>query len=222
LFVLRAVADDGSAATADLTWIEVGDLGVYVERWDGPREVTRDGMLEHHRALSRIHEQVDCLPVRFPTWSEDPASLVSAKRAELIASLNRVRGKSELAITLVWQSSPLPLGEGRGEGVLGGVAGARPHPEPLPEGEGTTYLRQKRLYWAARRERETDARSWAEQLGPGAIVRVCPNERVAVSAALLVPRGRAEDASLSLPPALTGTRCVVNGPWPPYSFATVE
>jgi hypothetical protein len=203
LFVLRAVADDGAAAGGELGWLAVGGLGAYAEEWRGPREVTREGMLEHHRVVSRVHERVDCLPVRFPTWAEDETAaerLVDARAEALRMALERVRGKSELAVTLVWEE-----------------ALARE-----PAAGGRDYMEKKRVYWAARREREAAAREWASQLGPDVLVKVCPNDQVAVSAAVLVPRGRADEAALSLPPALDGTRCVINGPWPPYSFATVE
>ena len=144
-------------------------------------------MMEHHCVVSAIFEQVDCLPVRFPTRSEDPVSLV---KPELRAALERVRGKAEFAITYVWN-------------------------EPLVRetaDTGREFMEKRRAYWAERRRVE----EWAKALPEGAVVKLNPNDRVAASVALLLPRGGTPDV-----PALAGARTVINGPWPPYSFATV-
>ena len=179
----------------DAEWVEAGDLGVWASRWFGPREVTREGMLEHHRVVGLIHEKVDCLPVRFPAWSSDPTPDVMARAEALRAALARIEGKAEFAMTLVWDEVLTP---GSGE-------------------SGREFMAKRRAYWAARRKREQAAREWAARLAPDALVKLYPNERVALSAALLLPRGARPDVS-----AMPGTRLVLNGPWPPYSFATVE
>jgi hypothetical protein len=194
VYVLRAVGRT-EVELDDAEWIEVGDLGVWASEWSGPREVTREGMLEHHRVVGLIHEKVDCLPVRFPTWSSDPTSEVMARAEALRAGLARIEGKAEFALTLVWDDVLTP---GSGE-------------------TGREFMAQRRAYWAARRGREQAVRAWAAQLPPDALVKLYPNERVALSAALLLPRGATPGVS-----AMPGTRLVLNGPWPPYSFATVE
>jgi hypothetical protein len=198
VYLLRAVAKNGAAADGDLRWLAAGDLGVYADEWAGPREVTREGMLEHHRIVGLIHEKVDCLPMRFGEWvddEEEAARLVDARRESLGRALERVRGKTEFAVTLVWDE-PLVRGSATG---------------------GREYMAKRRAYWATRREREKAVREWSSALGADALVKIYPNERVALSAALLLPRGSTPRVS-----AMPGTRLVVNGPWPPYSFATAE
>lgn len=144
-------------------------------------------MLEHHRVVSAIFERVDCLPVRFPTRAEDPVSLL---RPEHRPALLRVRGKAEFAITRVWDT---PLRRERA-------------------GNGRDFMEKRRAYWAERRRVE----EWARTLPPNAVVKLAPNDRIAASVALLLPRGAAPSL-----PDLPGTRSVINGPWPPYSFATI-
>jgi hypothetical protein len=50
--------------------------------------------------------------------------------------------------------------------------------------------------------------------------QICPSKDVAVTLALLVPRGNADSVKRSLPRAASDVRILVNGPWPPYTFAT--
>lgn len=149
--------------------------------------VSADGgdMMEHHRVVSAIFERVDCLPVRFPTRSADPVSLLKPEHA---AALARVRGKAELAITYVW-NEPLKRETG---------------------GSGREFMEKRRAYWAERRRVE----AWAKGLPAEAVVKLNPNDRVAASVALLVPRGATPAV-----PELPGARSVISGPWPPYSFA---
>ena len=64
-----------------------------------------------------------------------------------------------------------------------------------------------------------------EIAGEDAQHRLAPSERVALSSALLVPRDQAEalaERARQLGTELDDVDLVVSGPWPPYSFATVE
>ncbi len=154
--------------------------------------------------------------MRFPTLAEDAGPL-NARRDALLAALARVRGKTELALTLAW-TSPLPP-----------PSQEHPHLLPLPAGEGTRYLRARRAYWRAREERDAAAHRLADQLRTelalppdDVLVRVAPNDQIAVSLAALVPRADAPTYLRILGQPRPHLRVVVNGPWPPYSFATAE
>jgi Gas vesicle synthesis protein GvpL/GvpF len=172
----------------------------------------RADLLEHHQIISRLHEQVDaCLPARFPTWYVDEAALrgeIVARRGELEAALDAVRGRCELAVTVLWTAPAEAL---------------TPTESPTP---GTRYLRERQQAFAGSDQRRARAKELAdeiEQLAGTDLVavrrQVCPSAAVAVSSALLAPRARANALIARLPRARDGVRILVNGPWPPYTFA---
>jgi hypothetical protein len=154
-----------------------------------------------------------CLPARFPTVldSERLGALVEERGSSLRQQLEAVRGACELAITVAWNAPE-----------------ARPS-IPSVGTPGTRYLRQRQNELTASAQR----RARAEELA--ALVRdlvadrarevrieVCPSREVALSAALLVPRVDAEEVQRQLPRAARDVRILLNGPWPPYTFASVR
>ncbi len=50
---------------------------------------------------------------------------------------------------------------------------------------------------------------------------LCPSQSVGLSSALLVKRSRAADVQARLVRTQHDVRILVNGPWPPYTFAAV-
>jgi hypothetical protein len=96
-------------------------------------------------------------------------------------------------------------------------------------GPGLRYLEQRRRRWArleARRERATwMAGRLVDELGLAAgqvRYRVCPSRRVALSCAILVSAERAAHSMARARRLCAGwsdVRALVNGAWPPYSFA---
>lgn len=160
---------------------------------------TRDDLLAHHAIITRIDAAAagGCLPARFPTWLD--AQMLHERRAELTDALARVRGRAELAITAVWRT-----------------------PASLERASsGATYLRTRAVRLTAARR---VARLIEDALGDAVVEvehRVCPSEAIALSSAFLVPRARAEALKRSLPQETDGVRILVNGPWPPYTFAAV-
>jgi hypothetical protein len=197
-----------------LVHVKAGNLVAWAsECVDQPSadQLTRADLLEHHEIISRLHARLDaCLPARFATWLTDDADLL--RRAEpLTAALERVRDRSELAVTALW-TSPIDADE--------------PPPEaPTP---GTRYLRGRQHAFAGSDRRRELARALADELeraaGPELVEAtrsVCPSPAVAFSAALLVPRAGASDLKTRLLHERPGVRILVNGPWPPYTFADV-
>jgi hypothetical protein len=139
------------------------------------------------------------VPARFGTRFADVAALQTAltERLErLCAAIERVRGRSELAVTALWIAAPA-IADG---------------------GPGTRYLRD-------RQAREQIARHVADEVERAAAAvetrrALNPRPDVAASMALLVER--ANEATVAqrvndLDPA-DGVRILVSGPWAPYSF----
>jgi hypothetical protein len=177
-------------------------------------------MLTHHALVEAVCAAEACLPVRLGTWAEseeEARGLLAAREEALVAALARVEGKVEVAVSWLW----------REEGTRGrGDAGTRGR-----EGAGTRYLVRRRLEIARREAREARAGELARLIedaagvsGTAAQHRLCPSEAVALSSALLVERAGAEAAIsrvLAAASGLTDVDLVVNGPWPPYSFAGI-
>jgi hypothetical protein len=169
----------------------------------------RRDLLEHHEIISHLHASVDaCLPARFPTWLDDDT--LGQRRDQLARALERVHGRCEVAITAVWTTpddGPAP------------AEGLRP---------GVSFLRARQRYFAGsdrRRGRAHELSVEVEKIGGKDVVQVqhtlCPSEAVALSSALLVPRASATDVIARLPRAQQDVRILVNGPWPPYTFAAI-
>jgi hypothetical protein len=200
-----------------LAWSETGDLGLWSTEWAPDIKLERPDALEHHRVVERICAAQPCLPVRFGTAfaTPDDARASLDKRADALrAALARVAGKSELALTLLWRDSPPPLA------IQSGL------------GPGRRYMEARRAEFAAREARRARADSLVERAITELSIdrqlvwhETCTSDNVAVSLAVLVPTERAPDWKADLErfaARLTDVIPVLNGPWPPYTFARTE
>jgi len=200
-----------------LSWSEIGGLGLWSTEWDPDVKLERPDALEHHQLVERICAVQPCLPVRFGTaFATSDAALESLDKraAALRAALTRVAGKSELALTLLWHEVPAPAA-----------------PEATG-GPGRRYMEQRRADYGAREGRRARAESMVEELiAQLAIERpliwheTCTSASVAVSFAALVPTEQAFERKAQLEgiaARFSDVLPVVNGPWPPYTFARIE
>jgi hypothetical protein len=196
---LYAITDDPTPPEPPLRAIRCDGLTALcapAEPRDG--EPTPDALWHHEEVVEALMEERDLLPVRFGTLIADEdaaARAVTERRAELAASLHRVRGAVELAV--------------------------RAHPrapeDVVPRGadSGVDYMRAKaRRVEAARLLHEPLA-----FIARDSVVRPGPE---LLRAAYLVER-EAVDGFVSLVRRLgqahPGLHLVCTGPWPPYSFA---
>ena len=200
-----------------LAWSEAGDLGLWSTEWAPDIKLERPDALEHHRVVERICAAQPCLPVRFGTAfasSDDARASLDKRSAALHAALARVAGKSELALTLLWR-------EPTARQVVASAAGP-----------GRQYMETRRAEFAAREGRRSRADSLVKEvISELAIDRqlvwheTCTSENVAVSLAVLVPTERAAEGKADLEriaARFTDVVPVLNGPWPPYTFARTD
>ena len=200
-----------------LAWSETGGLGLWSTEWAPDIKLERPDALEHHRLVERICAAQPCLPVRFGTafaTSDDARASLDKRAPALRAALARVAGKSELALTLLWREPSAPV-------VIEPVAGP-----------GRQYMEARRAEFAAREGRQARAKDLVEKvITELAIERqlvwheTCTSENVAVSLAVLVPTELAGKRRAELEEIAAGFADVVpvvNGPWPPYTFARTE
>jgi hypothetical protein len=200
-----------------LAWSEAGGLGLWSTEWAPDIKLERPDALEHHRLVERICAAQPCLPVRFGTAfaTPDEARASLDKRAPALrAALTRVAGKSEVALTLLWREQAAPL-------------------EITPaSGPGRQYMESRRAEFAARERRRARAESLVERVitelaieRPLVWHETCTSDNVAVSLAVLVPTELAGERKAQLEQVAAGfpdVTPVLNGPWPPYTFARTE
>jgi hypothetical protein len=195
-----------------LVRINSGVLVAHVTCWLlESRELDQQDLLAHHALMDRLHAREGaCLPARFPTWVEDEHNVretLGRRATEFSQALEGIRGRLELAITVLAESGP--------------------HPNPLPEGEGvgTRYMRE-RLH--ARRQANEVSAQLRRLVEPEAVElqeSAATRPGVVLSLAVLVAKDSADELARRLraaTPEQQGIRILVNGPWPPYTFAVVQ
>jgi hypothetical protein len=211
--------EGGGLRGRPLAWAEAGGLGLWGTDLDAGVRLERADAMEHHRVVERICATQPCLPVRFGTAFpsiEAARGSIEARAAPLRAALERVSGRTELAVTLLWRTRPAPPAPAR--------VGAG--------GPGRRYMEERRARYSlssARRARASELveRLVAELSVERALVwhEVCTSEDVAVSLAVLVPTDQAIARKSELERiagSFEDVMAVVNGPWPPYTFARIE
>lgn len=212
-----AVAAPGLRAET-LRLAEAAGVVLWSTALDDAVRLDRDDALEHHRLVERICAVQPCLPVRFGTaFPTEDAALASLKpRAGALRDrLERLAGKSEVALTLLWRA-----------------AEPSPSAPATDTGPGRRYLEERRAHFAADAERRARATAILDaMLAELAIERalvwheICKGPEVGVSLAVLVPTDRADAMKgrlAQIAARFSDVVPVLNGPWPPYSFARVE
>lgn len=200
-----------------LRWSEAGDLGLWSTEWAADAKIERPDALAHHELVERICAAQPCLPVRFGTafaTADDARASLEKRAAALHVALARVTGKSELALTLLWRDPTVAIAP------------------PAEAGPGRQYMERRRAEYTAREARRARAESLVDAVvSELAIERplvwheTCTTDRVAVSLAVLVPTERARERRADLERVASrfdDVTPVLNGPWPPYTFAGVE
>jgi Gas vesicle synthesis protein GvpL/GvpF len=216
--LLHAIVPAEGASAADGTVaIEAGPVAAIASPHECFRALEQADMLAHHERIADLHARHDaCLPARFPTLLADADSLrglLKQRVPELMAALDRVRGRSELAVTARWERST----ETETERVVADTPGRR------------YLLERQQAFHSADRQREVAAHvahaietTIADQLVE-AQRKLCPRPDTALSLSLLVPTPQAVELrerimSNGAPPDV---RILVLGPWPPYSFVAL-
>jgi hypothetical protein len=194
----------------------VGRAGLFAivsERGEVGGQATEDDLWAHEAVVEALMDRGTVLPVRLGTlMSDDPAVLraLDARRGQLEAALERVRGAVELGIRAAIAGAN---GHGAGPEDAGGA-----------NGPGTAYMRA-RLH-SERRGSRAAARIHQPlaSLARDSTVRWSAQEPPLIRAAYLVDRDRIEAfmARVEELDALDEAAIVCTGPWPPYSFSSTE
>jgi len=194
-------------------------------------QATESNLWQHEAIVEALMADRAVLPVRFGTvFSNEAAAQAEllTHQADLIASLNRVRGRVELGLRVL---RPTPFAALRGQATNDEretVALA----QSAPASRGRAYLMARlEEEQRARVERQQAEALAAEVHAPLArlvvesVQQVLVTPRLLLTAAYLVERDRVEAfrqevaALSSAHPALS---LLCTGPWPPYNFVDLR
>jgi hypothetical protein len=186
----------------------VGEIDAVVSVLDRARvEPSEKAILDHARVVDRLAESNEAvLPARFGRGFDDAGALraaVAERAADLERALELVRGCAEVALRA------LAPGDGAGTHAESGRDYMRARLEE--------QRRTERLAGELHEPLAAIARAATKSVGTGS--------ELVLSAAYLVPREAIDDFNAQVA-RLGGDHPDVTlactGPWPPYSFATVE
>ncbi len=180
--------------------VREGRLAMLVSRLDGNFTTDAHSIIQHGRVVHRVFERCTVLPFRFGTTfatEQQIRHVLLANRTEFLEAMNRLRGKAEMHVKLLFTASA-PEGELVGE-------------QPQGQDSGAEFVRR-----AAERVaglfRPLDEQVSVRPLQSGDWLvdfahliedsRVAAYQRIGSSAA-----ERMNDCQL-----------LVSGPWPPYHF----
>lgn len=193
--------------------------------------LTADNLWQHEEVVEALMADRAVLPVRFGTVLSDEAAVqdvLAAHYADFVASLDRVRGRVELGLRVLWDDN-LQIADCRLQ-----TADSSQRPSAISHQPSTV---SGRAYLMARLEEERQARAWRERaetlagelhapldrLAAESTQQVLLTHRLLLTAAYLVERDRMTAFRLevdALSAAYPALRFLCTGPWPPYSFVT--
>jgi hypothetical protein len=199
-------------------------LAAIVSDWEGmPVGRSAEGVdaslvLQHEHVIEAIMAEVPLLPMRFGTVlaGDNPIRAVLAERyITFTGDLTRLAGCVEMGLRVLWSGPP-----------------AVPAVEPVTAGlsPGAKYLRQRLAVDQQQRIARSHGQALAETLDrtlrplvADARTSILQTERMLLSAAYLVPRGRVAEFVAGVE-ALRGQHAplafLCTGPWPPYNFVS--
>ncbi len=224
---VRGIEHDGlTAVVSDVDLDEFGDEGLRenLENLGWLEEVART----HHAVVHEVAVRAPAAPLRLATiYLDDDAvrSLLDELRGPLQRALERIQGRMEWSVK-----------------AFAPPATVEPPPEdsaPSGAGAGTAYLMRRKAAVARQQEAAEEGAALAEHLHLAlsqhavASRRLQPQDRrlsghegtMTLNGAYLVANEDAEEfltAARRLDAEHPDARLDVNGPWPPYSFVTLE
>jgi hypothetical protein len=204
LFAIAEYPGPPLPAIAPLRALRAGSLAAICAPAQDDLEVTPEALWRHEEVVEALMEDRDLLPVRYGTIVDDDAAAVralDARRDELAAALDRVRGAVELSVRAV---------AGEPDGGDGEAAG------------GAGYLRAKMRSAAAQEQVTLSLHEPLAALARADMRRPPRPPSELLRAAYLIDRdaiGTFTRLVARLDDRHPGVQLLCTGPWPPYSFA---
>jgi hypothetical protein len=193
---------------------------------------TEDNLWRHEAIVEALMADRTVLPVRFGTVLTDETAVkaaLAAHHANFVADLDRVRGRMELSLRVLWEAGPPPTppSSPKFPGVPQGHSGA---PRGTQANSGRAYLLARLKEEHQRQAQQQRAEALADeihtplaQIAVESTRRVLITPRLLLTAAYLVEQGqvaafRREVEALSA--AYPALHFLCTGPWPAYNFVS--
>jgi len=199
------VPDIAGIGASRLTSISVGDVDAVASDGDSP--ATEEAVLAHARVVEEVFAaNAAVLPVRFGTRFDDAAALrdaIGGRTEELQRALGTVRGNVEIGLRVSSEAQA----------------------EPIRAASGAEYLSGRLTQVRAAEKVADEIHAPLAAAARAATLNRLASPDVLLSAAYLVPRADVvafERRVQELDAAHDRLTFLCTGPWPPYSFATVD
>ena len=199
---------------------------------DITRAASADDLLRHEAVVEAVRACGPALPVRFGAvlpGADDVSRALAAQHDTLVEDLRRIGDKIELGVTALWY----PSGGHDGAPSPGPDAGRRGDADMADSADrpGLTYLRTRQTEYRQAESARERARALARELDavlrPHALAchrSVCPSARLALRDVYLLEREQVDAFERAFAEVRQRhhheVRCMLSGPWPPYSFVT--
>ena len=188
---------------------------------------TEDNLWQHEAVVEALMADRAVLPVRFGTLLADESAVqaaLAAHYANFMTSLDRVRGRVELGLRVLWD---LEVQGSKGAGEQGSRE-VRDHPSM--EGHGRKYMlarleeeRQRRVHLQRAEALAEEIHTPLTRLAAESTRQVLITPRLLLTAAYLVERDQVatfRQKVEALSAAYPELRLLCTGPWPAYNFVT--
>ena len=218
--VLREPARGISGAAVRVLKIE--NLSVLVSELDADSvRVTRENALAHAAVVRSVLDYSTPLPFRFGTvvTEQQLQSYLSTHKTVLESKLESVRGRVEMSVKIIWEKSVAQPSQ------------SQQKTHASEQGAGTMFLAEKRQQILGDERRAAEASkisTWLHEMLSELVgdeqVTLRPTERLVVSAAHLIERGKIAQYREKLAEMRQNRpdlHFLSSGPWPPYSFANI-
>jgi len=203
-------------------YIPDGDLAAVVtdcgERWS----FTKDRALQHEAVVEELMAERVILPTRFGTTLSDKDAvqrILSIQHKEFMQALNHVRGRVELGLRILWQSTRVVSNERLRQDTCSFRASGQAYLRRLAQREQEQYEEKRCVERLAKQIQEPLLR-----LAADARQSLCLNPCPLLSIAFLVERESIDvfrDVVRGLQRQHQSLCFLLTGPWPAYSFSQI-
>ncbi|MBU0880973.1 MAG: GvpL/GvpF family gas vesicle protein [Candidatus Omnitrophica bacterium] len=204
------------------------NIGMVVSDLDPHVQIkTEESVLKHEKVVEALMDKFTVLPMRLYTvFSKKEEVLLKAKEHydDFIENLDRVRGKREFGIKIIWASNVIK------ERIINAHKNESPSAEP--DQSGTKFMKEKFRNYKIDKEFEEEADrciaivdGFFNRYVSEKKLEKLKTDNLLLSAAYLVDkekRGDFKKAFEELKSSGGDLKYMLSGPWPAYNFITLK
>jgi len=204
------------------------DIGIVVSDLDPQVQIkTEESILKHEEVVEALMDRFTVLPMRLYTvfsGKEDMLLKVKDHYEDFIENLDRVRGKCEYGIKVIWAGNVIK------ERIIN--AHKNESASAQPEQSGAKFVKEKFEKYKIDKEFEEEADrciaivdSFLNRLASEKELEKLKTDNLLLSAAYLVDKEKSDDfkkAFEELKSSGGDLKFMLSGPWPAYNFITLS